>query len=671
MNKLRLLGGVLLFMLIGVGFAYIVGTGFLSFWRGHNGQTLDWLAILREYPRLKNYDPRAFQILNLILGACIILSLLFAAKVLTESLTTFGRTHWQKPRELKANKFFETPGRGFVVAKAGSSKSRAQFLCSATWPHCLLVAPTGAGKGISFVIPNLLLFKGSAVVLDVKGENFELTSRHRQSQGDKIWRFAPLDWENPGHRYNPLDRIYSLKNPDQRQMEIRLLAELFLQTEDDGAKGLLDGGIDLFVACGIFAMERGMPTLGEIYRLASAGGDKQKQYMSYADKVQSPAARLLFERLASTNDRTLTSYLSLLMTSGLTLWSNPAIDRATETSDFNFRDFRRRPQTAYFIAPPHDKIRAIAPLVRLFFSDLLSSLHDHLPGPDEPWRVMIMLDEFDMLGRMPSVTDSIKTLRAYGGHLAVVTQTIPALDKIYGEDTRLSLQGGAGIKIYLAPSEQRTRSELSAAVGKTTHRVVSKSKTVGKGPFNGINISERNEERDLLTEDEAGRLKPDEVVILANGQHPIKAWRIKYFEDRVLKPIFESQTGPLPAPDPKDHQLRDVRGDLDRANHRIDQLAAKLEADAQKRSRVRAVLPADTLRAMARNNPDLPAPAQATPTTEPTTPMRRRRVRMEVQADQLLRTSDDAVEALRSAARKVNNIVPPPDDDVEPMAATA
>ncbi len=122
---------------------------------------------------------------------------------------------------------------------------------------------------------------------------------------------------------------------------------------------------------------------------------------------------------------------------------------------------------------------------------------------------MIMLGEFDMLGQMPSVIDSIKTLRAYGGHLAVVTQTIPALDKIYGEDTRLPLQGGVGIKVYLAPSEQRTGAEVAAAVCKTTHRVLSKSKTVGREPFSGINISERNEERDLLTEDEAGRLKPD------------------------------------------------------------------------------------------------------------------------------------------------------------------
>lgn len=677
MNKLRLLGGVLFFVLIGVGFAYIVGTGFLSFWRGHNGATLDWFAILRDYPSMSRTDPRAFMILNLILGACVILALLFSAKVLTENLTTFGKSHWQTRRELKKNDWLSEPGRGFVVAKAGPPSSKAPFLCSAAWPHCLLVAPTGAGKGISFVIPNLLMFVGSAVVLDVKGENYELTSRHRQAQGDKIWRFAPLDWDKPSHRYNPLDRINVLPNADQRQMEIRLLAELFLQTEDDGAKGLLEGGIDLFVACGIFAMERGKATLGEIYRLASAGGDKQKQYMSYADKVKSPAARLIFERLASTNDRTLTSYLSLLMTSGLSLWSNPAIDRATETSDFNFRTFRSRPQTAYFIAPPHDKIRAIAPLVRLFFSDLLSSLHDHQPGPDEPWRVMIMLDEFDMLGRMPLVTDSIKTLRSYGGHLAVVTQTIPALDKIYGEDTRLSLQGGAGVKIYLAPSEQRTRSELSAAVGKTTHRVVSKSRTVGKGPFNGINVSERNEERDLLTEDEAGRLGPDDVIVLANGQYPIKARRIKYFEDRTLKPIFEGQSGPLPAPSPEVYQLRDALGELARVSHRVEQLEARNEQLSTQVVRKRAIASAAELAALA--TPKTPevverhgtpvetefAQEQKKAKSEPF--KRARRLKTVIAENDMIDTGAMGIEAIKDTTRKVESIRPP-DNDEEPAS---
>lgn len=55
-----------------------------------------------------------------------------------------------------------------------------------------------------------------------------------------------------------------------------------------------------------------------------------------------------------------------------------------------------------------------------------------------------MLDEFDKLGKMPIVAESIKTLRSYGGNLAIVTQTVPALDEIYGQNVRLSLKVAQG-----------------------------------------------------------------------------------------------------------------------------------------------------------------------------------------------------------------------------------
>jgi type IV secretion system protein VirD4 len=57
-------------------------------------------------------------------------------------------------------------------------------------------------------------------------------------------------------------------------------------------------------------------------------------------------------------------------------------------------------------------VKPLAPLIRLFFSDLLASLQDHEPGENEPWPVMIMLDEFNRLGKMPIVLDSIETLRS-------------------------------------------------------------------------------------------------------------------------------------------------------------------------------------------------------------------------------------------------------------------
>ena len=235
------------------------------------------------------------------------------------------------------------------------------------------------------------------------------------------------------------------------------------------------------------------------------------------------------------------------MTSGLDQWQNPAIDDATATSDFDFRTIRKKPFSVYLVVQPL-MVKPLAPLIRLFFSDLLSALQDKEPGPDEPWPVMIMLDEFNRLGNMPIVAESIEVLRAYRGHLAVVTQTIPAIDEIYGENTRRALQGNAGIKLYLTPSDEKTVEELSKAVGKTTKTVVTRSRAVGKNPFEGRSQSERTEEVALLPEDEARRLPLDEIVVVVDAQMPVRAKRVVYYEDPFFKGIHAAQEGDLPFP---------------------------------------------------------------------------------------------------------------------------
>ncbi|MEP2436471.1 MAG: type IV secretory system conjugative DNA transfer family protein, partial [Roseibium sp.] len=265
--------------------------------------------------------------------------------------------------------------------------------------------------------------------------------------------------------------------------------------------------------------------------------------------VDNRAAKLIFTRLASTNNDTLTSYVSLLMTSGLDQWQNPAIDEATAVSDFDFRTIRQKPFSVYLVVQPL-MVKPLAPLIRLFFSDLLSAMQEKDPGPDEPWPVMIMLDEFNRLGKMPIVVESIETLRTYRGHLAVVTQTIPALDEIYGENTRRALQGNAGVKLYLTPSDEKTVEELSKAVGKTTKTVITRSQSIGKNPFEGRSQSTRTEESSLLPEDEARRLPLDEIVMVIDAQMPVRAKRIQYFDDRLFKAIHAAQTGELPFPEP-------------------------------------------------------------------------------------------------------------------------
>ncbi|GAA0307847.1 type IV secretory system conjugative DNA transfer family protein [Rhodovulum strictum] len=567
MDKGRIAGGILSLTLIGLAIGYVVATGYLTLRYGLSTERIDFTLLAREYNALGANAPRDFLWVNLILGVSGLAAFLLGITLLGEALTRFGTTHWQTRGEMKRNGFFAKPGGGFLLGKLGPPNSKRPFLVSKTFPHALIVAPTGRGKGVGFVIPNLLTYKGSAVVLDVKGENFRETARFRASMGDKVFRFAPTDWDRPTHRYNPLARIAAMTNPDRQQMELKLTAKLFLQTDNEKLSGLLAGGIDLFVAAGLLAFERGVPTIGEIYRITASGGDKQKEYLKRSQEVRNKSAKLIFERMASTNNDTLTSYLSLLMTSGLDTWDNRAIDAATATSDFSFRDIRRRPHAIYLVVES-EMIRPLAPLIRLFFSDLIASLQAQEPGEDEPWPVMIMLDEFDRLGKMPIVAESIKTLRSFGGNLAIVTQTIPALDEIYGENTRRSLQGGAGVKLYLTPSEQKTIEELSQAVGKTTKRVVTRSRAVGRNPFEGRSVSERTEDTPLLTEDQARRMDLDEVILVIDAQMPIRARRIKYFEDPALKVLHAGQAGTFPYPDEdglrRDRQIAETRGTVER-----------------------------------------------------------------------------------------------------------
>ena len=577
MDKGKIAGGILSLTLVGLAIGYVVATGYLTIRYGLSTNAFDVTLLAREYRALGVSAPRDFLWVNLILAGFGIAALMLSVTLLGDALTRFGTTHWQTRSEMKRNGFFAKPGGGFLLGKLGPPKSKRPFLVSKTFPHALIVAPTGRGKGVGFVIPNLLTYKGSAVVLDVKGENFRETSRFRASMGDKVFRFAPTDWDRPTHRYNPLARIAAMTNPDRQQMELKLTAKLFLQTDNEKLSGLLAGGIDLFVAAGLLAFERGVPTIGEIYRITASGGDKQKEYLKRAQEVKNTSAKLIFERMASTNNDTLTSYLSLLMTSGLDTWDNRAIDAATATSDFSFRDIRRRPHAIYLVVES-EMIRPLAPLIRLFFSDLIASLQAQEPGDDEPWPVMIMLDEFDRLGKMPIVAESIKTLRSFGGNLAIVTQTIPALDEIYGENTRRSLQGGAGVKLYLTPSEQKTIEELSQAVGKTTKRVVTRSRAVGRNPFEGRSVSERTEDTPLLTEDQARRMDLDEVILVIDAQMPIRARRIKYFEDPALKVLHAGQAGSFPYPDAdrlrRDRQMTETRETVEKLKQELQEVRA-------------------------------------------------------------------------------------------------
>jgi type IV secretion system protein VirD4 len=496
-----------------------------------------------------------------------------------QTLTQYGKARFQSKAEIRRNGLLRPMGAGLVFGKLGKPTAKAALIAADydKFPHCLVVAPTRAGKGVGYAIPNLLLFPGSMVVLDVKGELFEATSRHRQAQGDEIFYFSPFDFEHPSHRYNPLERVARIPHPDECYTELAKIADYFLTVSDKGSAGdFLTEGRDLFIAAGLLAIERGRPTIGEISRILFGQGATQAAYSAHAAEVKHTSAAQTFRKFAGYSDRTLSSHASVLSGAGLSLWNNPAVDRATSGNDFSFADLRRRPM-AVFLVVNSDAIKTLAPLIRLFFGELIATLRASMPDPEkEPWPVKIMLDEFDQLGRMPIVVQSLKQLAGHGGRVSIITQSIPGLESTpYSENERLGIESAAGIKLYLAPNDKKTAEEVSASLGKTTKLSVSDSLSRDHTGSLRRSIARRNEERPLMSPDELKKLDRDTVILVPERQNPIMARRIVYYEDPCFRALMDGQKGPLPYPS---REAEDIRALKEKVSQLTSQLSGRSAA---------------------------------------------------------------------------------------------
>ena len=506
----------------------------------------------------------------LTLGPMIAFAALGLVSAWRGGLTDYDDAHFQSAREMRRNRMVAGLKRnGFVYGKLGRPGKAGQFV-SATpdrFPHAIMIAPTGRGKNVGFVFPNLMHFRGSAVVLDVKGENFATTSVHRTSAlGNKVWYFSPFDYvagsdedgeEADGqggevrtrtHRFNPLARIAALPSTEQQFTAINTMTDLFLSVESKDAESFFQAGRSLFVVACLRAIETGTPTIGEALRIMNGGGNKKESYRLIAEETGIAVVREVFLGMADQIDKILDSYVSVIRGAGLQLWLDPAVDRATSASDFDLASFRREAQTLYIAIQP-EELRTLAPLVRLLFADAIASLQRAQPGSDEPHPVMFVLDEFDQLGRQPNVLQALKTIRSYGGRFFIVTQSIPGLESLYGETDRRALLAAAGVQIYMTPQDDRTAEVLSSALGRTT--IVAKTRSQGavQRLDESGNVSRRSEERPLVSASETLRLDTSKVLILPEGQYPILADRITHYADRHFKRIDAARAGhPLPYP---------------------------------------------------------------------------------------------------------------------------
>jgi type IV secretion system protein VirD4 len=398
-------------------------------------------------------------------------------------------------------------------------------------------------------VPTLLSWTGSAVIHDIKGENWTLTAGWRSGFSHCL-RLDPTDASSA--RYNPLLEV---RRGAREVADAQNIADILVDPEgalerrnhwEQASHALLVGAI-------LHVLYVGQDkTLAGVARLLS---DPERpisatlQAMLTADHmgadgaprthpVVAAAARDLLNKSEAERSGVVSTAIGFLG-----LYRDPVIAMVTADSDWRIADLldATAPVTLYLVVPPSDLSRT-RPLVRLILNQIGRRLTEHLPRQPHPDRqLLLMLDEFPALGRLDFFESALAFLAGYGVRAILVAQSLNQVAKAYGENS--SIVDNCRIRIAFATNDERTAKRISDALGTSTERRRMRSYGGNRWAAWLPHVTEARQEtaRPLLTPGEIMQLPGDEALVLVSGAAPIRARKLRYHEDghfraRLLPP---------------------------------------------------------------------------------------------------------------------------------------
>lgn len=444
-----------------------------------------------------------------------------------------GAARWARRAELKRGGLLAR--RGLILGRTGRGPG-AEDLIHDGPEHVLVSAPTRSGKGVSLVIPNLLTWPGSAVVLDIKRENHAATAGWRAKGGQTIHLFDPLALDGRTSRFNPLghvDRTDAIAVID----ELQRLAALLLPLSETSEPFWSEAARTAFIGVGglIAADPAHDFAIGPIHQaltLASARPallDRLKALEAQGLRP-APAAVLALKDICAASDNTFASVRQTL-SARLGLWLNPRVDAATRCSDFTLETLLNGRTTLYLAASP-ESLPRLAPLYSLIFQQLIDQVARRPPGASAP--LLLLLDEFTRLGAMPALADAFAWIAGYGVRLMPVIQSPAQLHHIYGASGARSILANCGVEVVFAPRDIAEAEGLSARLGSQTWPVDSQSRPLGLAPGHPSRTRSL-QRRPLRLPQELITLDPDALIVLKSGLAPVLGRKLRFYQDRRLR----------------------------------------------------------------------------------------------------------------------------------------
>jgi len=498
------------------------------------------------------YAPRIFETGGVIAASGGLLSVIVAiamsvwrAREHTNS-ATYGSARWATRSEIVSA--------GLLADKGVIIGCRANCYLRHDGPeHVLCFAPTRSGKGVGLVIPTLLTWPHSAIVHDIKGENWDLTSGFR-TRFSRVLLFDPTNAASAA--YNPLMEV---RRGINEVRDVQNIADVLVDPEgslerrnhwEKTSHALLVGailhvlyaepdktlaGVAAFLSDPQRSIEATLAAMMMTPHLGEGG----------VHPVVASAARELLNK--SDNERS--GVLSTAM-SFLGLYRDPVIAKVTRQCDWRIADLVKpgQPATLYLVVPPSD-ISRTKPLVRLILNQIGRRLTEDLADGGERRRLLLMLDEFPALGRLDFFESALAFMAGYGIKSFLIAQSLNQIEKAYGSNN--AILDNCHVRVCFATNDERTAKRISDSLGTATETRAMRNYAGHRlSPWLGhLMVSRSETPRALLTQGEIMQLPDTDEIVMLAGAHPICAKKVRYYADpRLAKRILPPVT-PEPSPD--------------------------------------------------------------------------------------------------------------------------
>jgi type IV secretion system protein VirD4 len=444
---------------------------------------------------------------------------------------------------------------GILLGRCGR-----RYLMLAGQQGVALAAPPRAGKGTGVVVPNALNWPGSLVCVDIKRENWTITAGYRARSGQACYLFDPFAEDRRTARWNPFS--YVSPDPERRLNDLQRIAEMLYPDPPNVDPFWTASARSLFLGIALYLFETpSLPaTIGEVLRQGMASDDEGfgqhwKRLIEGRNSGTRPLSSQCVRSLYDVIDLAPVTASSIrkTFTSRLDLWLNPILDAATSANDFDLRELRKQPMSIYVSVNPDD-LHRLRPVLNLFFQQAIGLQTRELPerNPALKHQVMMLLDEFTALGRIPIIAEAISYLPGYNVRVVLVIQTPAQLREVYGIHNAETMLKSLAARIVFAPKDFADAREISDELGSTTVRVRTISKPLGvaldRRGARGRSQSVSEQRRPLLLPQEVKELGGEDAIVFYEGMRPIRCRKIRYFTERAFRRrLLAPPERPVPA----------------------------------------------------------------------------------------------------------------------------